>query len=402
MWTGIPAWLSWSLSLTIAAVTPACASAPGAPLDASPLAAPSGAETSLHAPVPPGAASDDREVVTLFGRIDPVDVRTFAGSTVEVFRLLPGGELEELSLEDTLSDASGRYRAQVRLPRDPVDLLIVSTHEGATGFGAVLVPSWSSVDGVIVAPPISQETRVEVDVFLAAVAAGIWPETLGATELKKAVSQRLAARLFASSEYHRDILVVAHAAVASIESWYRVVLGSSGEGRRGLDPVALAAVLEALGWAQVALEAQLYASDGAGDDAEARDQYDLSVRACWAGVEVGPDRLALAAQAAADAFREPAFMMSDHARSTLVSEAEALRAHFVRSAVEAMLVEAGVPEEEREAVIAAGSRLEGRILSAPAAARDVEPLLESAWTEYRSAVQARLRSISDKGEREVI
>jgi hypothetical protein len=358
---------------------------------------------SMGAPVQEQAAQTaplaaDEDVVILAGRIDPTDVRQVQESKIEVYRVHEEGRLELVSVDKVFSDETGRYQAPIKMPKDTGDLLVVSSKDGLKGYGTVLVPSWSVVDQVIVAPPISLETQVETDVYFAAVKAGIWPQKLGATEIRKVVNKRMALQLRSSTAYDQDVAIMAQAAVASIQSWYRVLLASEA----GVEPGRVGTVLEALAWAQVALDAQLYAAESVNDEEDAHAIYEVAVRACYSGIGIGPEHLAVAAQASADAMRKMAPAMSDNPRMTLTSEAEGLRAKYVTSAVEALFARAGASEKERQAVNDAGERLNGKIQSAPQEAEEMDDFLKNAWSEYRNAVQGRLESIAEKSTEEVI
>ncbi|MCK6547913.1 hypothetical protein L6R52_18825 [Myxococcota bacterium] len=333
----------------------------------------------------------------LAGRIDPADVSVLAGAKVAVYSVGERGKLARISKDGgAKSDAEGRFQLEVALPEDgPHDLLVTAEHAGAGGRGAVVVPSWAVVDGVIVASPITVETAVESDVYLMAVREGIWRISIGSGEIRAFVSPEVAARVRASPSYDRDILALAHASSAGVEAWYQSLLRPEV----GLDLERLRTILEAVGWAQVALDAQLYAAEDAEQTDEAKTIHRVVVSAAYGSIGLDPGDLALAAQASADAMLEFAPTMTNESHSSLVADAEAFRARHVTLAVEHLFHEAGAPERDRLAVRSAGQRLEGRILSAGLGTPSREELdvaVKRAWTEYRSDVQGRLHLLRER------
>jgi hypothetical protein len=213
---------------------------------------------------------------------------------------------------------------------------------------------------------------------------------LGTNELRNLISSRLATGLRASEAYKSDVAVMAQASVAAIESWYRALLDPSN----GLEPSQVEAVFEAMAWAQVALDAQIFSAESKNDEQEARAIHSIAVSAAYASVGIGPEHLAIAGQMAADTLRKFAPAMSPAMYSMLVSEAESMRARYVIGAVDSLLMRAGAPDDERESVKSAGNRLAGKLVLAADEPDDVDEFVRGAWREYQSAVQGRLDEIA--------
>lgn len=352
-----------------------------------------GANPISGATVAANASGNER--ATLEGRVDPKDAGSISDLRVNVYRVKEDGSgLESLAKDQVKTDAHGRYKIHLNVPASAmINILIVADRPDTPGRGMAVVPSWSVVDGVIIAPTIDLETAVESDIYLAAAKQGVWVPTLGTNELRTLVSERLAQGLRASKAYKRDIAVMAQASVAAIQAWYQTLLDPSN----GLDPTQVEAVFEAMAWAQVALDAQIYSAETANDVQEALAIHSIAVSAAYASVGVGPEHLALAGQAAADNLRRFAHAMSPEMRSMLISEAESLRARYVIGAVDSLMSKAGSQVPDRDVAKDAGARLAGKLALA-AESENPDEFVRSAWQEYQEAVQGQLESIARSGE----
>lgn len=336
------------------------------------------------------------EKARLEGRIDPQDAVAISDLDVNVFRAGDDGTLISLAKKKVKTDEKGRYHIDLTVPKSAmVNIVIVADHPKTGGRGMAVVPSWSMVDGVIIAPTIDLESAVESDIYLEASKQGLWVSNLGTNELRSMVSGRLAHGLRGSDNYNRDVAVMAQATVAAIEAWYRTLLDPSN----GLAPTQVEAIFEAMAWAQVALDAQLYAAETPEDVKEARAIHAIAISAAYASVGIQPEHLAIAGQASADTLRRFAHAMTPNMRSMLISEAEAMRARYVIVAVDSLLSKAGTATSDRNEVKGAGSRLAGKLVLA-AESEDPDEHVRRAWKEYQEVIGSRLDAIAGREGRE--
>lgn len=343
-----------------------------------------------------------RQSIVLQGRLDPSEVGGVESKIVKVYEIDPDGRLVRVSERDSKPDREGYYRVTIRIRAEGDQDLLVKVERSSSSGGEVgpmaVIPSWSAVDGVMIAPPIDIETAVESDVYLAAIAGGFWLPHIGTNELRALITGRMAAELRGSRTYESDVTQMARATVAAIGAWYQVLLHPD----IGLEPEQVASMLEAMAWAQVVLDAQLHSAKDSSQEEHARSMHTFAVSSAYASTGIGPEYLAVAAEASADVMRRFVPGMSVSLQAALISEAEALRAHYVVRAVEALFTRAGAGPTECEAVRVAGERLEGRILSAAHAITDVDAFVNRAWSEYRKVVQLKLNIVAGRTGQETI
>jgi hypothetical protein len=336
----------------------------------------------------------DPDAFMLVGRISPDEVGPYQGSSITAYVVQRGGKLSEIALDRAQSDRDGRYQIPVKIPTgETPDLIVEARHPGAKGIGMAIVPSWSAVDHVIIAPAIDMKSGLESEVYLEVLSAGVEPAHLGTSALRRLVTPRLAAELRSSHRYSDDLVQVKRALISATKAWRwtleRPDLGLNAEN------VALA--YDALDWAQVMLDAELYAADTPEERERARENYSSVVGAAYSSAGIGPEHLAQAAQASADAMRVFASQLNGRMRAALISEAESLRARYVTGAVEALFGQVGAGDGDRQAVRSAGARLEGQILASVDAGKDIDAYLKRIWGEYRRSVLLRLQSIVGQG-----
>ncbi len=348
-------------------------------------------------PVPDDAethAAKDRAapgLSQLEGRISSSDTESVKNLRISLHRVSEDGSLQPMTDKPVKTDDKGRYRAALQVSKSSmVNIVIVAEREGTAGRGMAVVPSWSVVDGVIIAPAIDLESAVESDVYISAAKQGLWVHNLGTNELRSLISGRLAETLRASQQYDHDIEVMAEASVAAIESWYRTLLDPSN----GLEPTQVEAMFEAKAWAQVAFDAQIYGAKSTQDIEQAHTIHTIAVSAAYTSAGVAPEHLALAGQASADTMRRFAHAMSPSMRAMLISEAESIRAHYVIGAVDSLLSRAGRPSDEREEVKTAGAKLARRLATA-AESPSPDDTVRSAWQDYQAAVKNKLDAIAE-------
>jgi hypothetical protein len=328
--------------------------------------------------------------IMIVGRISTSEVGPYQGAAIAVYRVGREGALERISIEKAESDGEGRYHVTIQLESGQTpDLLVEATYVGAKGRGLAVVPSWSAVDRVLIAPAIDQKSELESRIYLEMTASNKEP-ALGANALRRIITPRIAAELRASHHPREDNGHVATAVIDATEAWRAALVQPD----LGLHEENVALAFDALDWAQVMLDAELYAADTPGEQERAHANYAAVVGAAYASAGIGPEHLAQAAQASADALRKGAQKMRGRMRAALISEAEALRARYVTGAVEALFAQMGAPEVEQRAVRSAGARLEGRTFASVEAGQDIDQYLKLAWNEYRRAILIRLRSVT--------
>lgn len=360
------------------------------PVDDSPKAPRASTHTSALTPEQLAKGESQLE-----GRIDESDIGAIENLRISLHRVNTEGKLEKLTERVVTTDVEGRYRTTVNVPKaSMVNIVIMAEREGAAGRGMAVVPSWSVVDGVIIAPTIDLESAVESDVYISAAKQGLWVHNLGTNELRSLISGRLAKMLRASNQYDHDVEVMAEASVAAIESWYRTLLDPSN----GLEPQQVEAIFEAKAWAQVALDAQIYGAKSETDVEQAHNIHTIAVHAAYNSAGVAPEHLALAGQASADTMRRFAQAMSEPMRAMLISEAESIRAYYVIGAVDSLLSRAKRPLAEREEARSAGMSLARRLaIAAESSAPD--DVVRAAWKDYQAEVKNKLDAIAE-GHRE--
>jgi hypothetical protein len=335
-----------------------------------------------------------RDEVLVLGRIDAREVGPYAGASITVYRVERGGKLKQITSRSVLSDKDGRYQALIHInnlnSESSVDLVIRATHGDSKGAGATLVGTWSAVDHVIVAPAIDLESALTTDLYLRMMASGVDVSRFGYNTLRRIVTPRMASELHSNASYESALPQVTRATLSAVSAWMHVLTGGDLDVR----PESVKLALDALDWAQVMLDAELYASDSPEETEKAHQDYEELAGAAYASAGVTPEHLAAAAQAAADAMRFQATTVSGRMRAALISEAEGLRARYVTSAVEELMSRNGADESDSRAVHDAGQQLESRIFASIDAGKDIDDTVRAAWSDYRQFVVGRLRSMA--------
>jgi hypothetical protein len=290
-----------------------------------------------------------------------------------------------------VSDTDGRYQALVRLGSTrTTDLMVQASHANSKSTGRAMVGSWSAVDRVIVAPMIDSESGLSADVYLRMITSGIDVSRFGLASVRRMLSPRMASELSVGNDYERALPEVTRSTLAAVNAWRRV-LTSSGA---GVKPESVLLALDALDWAQVMLDAELYAAESQDEQDKAHADYAMLTDAAYASAGITPEHLAVAAQASADAMRFHARSTSGRLRSTIISEAEGLRARYVTSAVESLVTRTGAGEEDRRAIHDAGLKLETAIFTAIEAGSRIDEMVKAAWVDYRRFVITRLQAMA--------
>jgi hypothetical protein len=283
----------------------------------------------------------------------------------------------------------------VRLPAgEQPDLVVEVKHAGADGRGMALVPTWSAVDQVIVVPAIDLKSDLESKIILELISTGVDRSEVGANAVRRLVTPRIASELRESRNHRDDTPQTMKALIDAARAWREALL----KPELGLDDANVTLAFDALDWAQVMLDAELYAADSEAEQNRARTNYAMVVNAAYASAGIGPEHLAHAAQASADAMRVAAQSMQGRMRAAMVSEAEALRAHYVTQAVEALFVNMGASQSDREGVRSAGARLEGQVLASVDAGKMIEAAIRRSWAEYRKSITVHLRTVAGQNQ----
>lgn len=328
----------------------------------------------------PGGGTTAKQTAALSGRVDLAERTELKDGTVTAYEIEKDGALTKVS-SATAIDAGGKYTLTVEVGDDTFDDLLVRAEKG-TAHADVLVSGTLAAKGTATAAPIDAETSAEAEVYVHARAKGIWTEHASKVLLREMISAEMGAELRNAMDHDAAIDAAAKGVTAAVIAWdgmlRREELGVAGE--------QVDAFLQLEASAQAKLDQSLDAAATAELEAQAFTQYRTSMDQAWDMAAISVEQRAAAAQAAAVSMRVYAQQLAPR----FVVAAEQMRAATVTAAIEAQFSLVSEVETDREAVADAGVLLRATIDGAIAAGADAPQRIASAWSEYHTAVRARM------------
>ena len=308
-----------------------------------------------------------------------------SASNVIAYRVSAEGELTQIATATV--DAQGEYK--IDLPIDEVtaearqDIVLRAYSESDAEVGAVSMSRAFEANSVYTASPMSQETSVEVSVYVEAKSSGEWCETCTLPELRAIIDAELAARVAASNRSDRHAKV-ATAISASLEAQANLFAELEGEFE---DAEARQKQADAVASSQLTLDAKLHAASNASTKESAQEASQEAYVSAYANAGFSEDVLARAFEARAKATSSLSTGLEADARASIISNAEVHHAIFANAAIEASL-EGDASADYKSAYATLVSELEA---SAEAeASADIQANVEAAWGTWKEQANEEL------------
>jgi hypothetical protein len=305
-------------------------------------------------------------------------------SNVIAYRVTASGELEQVASADV--NAQGAYQIDIpteELEQERQDLVIRAYNSSEAEIGSVALSRKFEANTVYTASPMSQETSVEVTVYVEAKSSGTWCETCTLPELRAMIDQELAARVDASSRSDRHAKVAA-AISGSIQAQSNLFAELEGEFE---DAQARQKSADAVASSQLTLDAKLHAASSASAKEGAREASERAYVDAYATAGFGNDTLVRAFEARAKATSSLSTGLEADARASMISDAEVHHAVFADTALQGSLT-GEASTEYKQAHAALLSELEA---SAEAGA-DIEGEVEASWATWKGMARDELNA----------
>ena len=353
-------------------------------------AVPAGTRLSSPKPDNTSAASGPGErpitQYTIKGRVQMPTLTVPEGAHIAVYQVRDDGRLAPVSGTVTSSDQEGRFTVEVSL-RESVDSDLMVRADSSAGYGFAVVPTALSVDKVIPAPPIDEETTVEAQVYLAAKGAGIWPEDLHVGRLSGLLSPRLARVALQDRDFAAAVQALSRAGTAAASAWSSVLQNPAV----GVQDEQLKSIHAALDWSQYTLASGLNSARTLQEADIVRADFQAGIPLAYGLAAIRPYQLVLAAQATASTFELYARDLSHDSRAQAWVDMELQRAAYVANAVNELFYQMG-DVATRAQVRSLSEALLLRIAHQQGEPAAVESAIHTAWIDYRSAVLAAVQS----------
>ncbi len=311
------------------------------------------------------------------------------GVDVQAYQVQADGALLPLTAAGTQTDDSGLYTMTINLPTDGArDFMVEATRSGQT-VGSVLVVGLMQSEQERQLEPITIETSVEADIYIAALSAGKWDQaTCTTTGLKHLISPALASDIDTTGVDNESINAAASASTAAMMAWAKTLRDES----IGAHEQTLRNALghqEALQIEFDAARFDNFAAGGAGPDAKT---FDTAAVETWNEAGLSLEVLGAAAIASADAFGVYAVMMNDDAQAQASIDAEIHTARRLTYLIEAQAQRAQLQPTALDALGQAGLALKDALGELARQDGDVTRELSDAWGVYEASVKTVLRS----------
>jgi hypothetical protein len=308
-------------------------------------------------------------------------------SNVIAYRVSAEGELEQVASADV--DAQGAYKIEIpteELSQARQDLVIRAYNSSEAEVGSVSLSRQFEANTIYTASPMSQETSVEVTVYVEAKSSGSWCETCTLPELRAMIDNELAARIAASDRSDRHAKVAA-AISGSIQAQSNLFAELEGEFEDG---EAREKAASAVASSQLTLDAKLHAASSSSAQDSAKEESERAYVNAYATAGFGEDVLVRAFEARAKATSSLSTGLEADARASMISEAEVHHATFTDNALQASLT-GEASTEYKQAHAALLSELEA---SADAGA-EVESEVEASWATWKGMARDELNAQFD-------
>lgn len=312
-----------------------------------------------------------------------------AGSTVTAFRVQSDGSLTAIS-DGATTDVSGRYSLDVSFTGSTISDVIVQAEGSATGGfeGEAIVSGTLHDGGTVSAPPMTDETRVEADVYVSARVQGDWDGSVDTTAaLREEIDADTSAALSASTQYAADVAVYARACASGLKARAHMLVSSG----LGVTSSQLGGYLQAETDARAQLDGSLDAALTPGDVTAALDAWVQAIVSARTQAGITLQQMSDAVEAQVTAVESASVTLSSSVRSQLSVAVETARAEAIADANESAFVALGASGQVQSDVASARVQLE----SAIQASAGVEGQITSAWHQYDATVEADLKATVD-------
>ncbi|MBA2662096.1 MAG: hypothetical protein H0U74_07345 [Bradymonadaceae bacterium] len=381
-----------------------------------------------EAPGEEPAAVDDRPTATIQGRLE-AELGPVANATMVVQRVEANGALQNITIGDFRSDAQGNYEVTIDVTGGPLWDLIVEARgpqtapptaeqpEGVEDVAAmrlgrvILVRQINEGDSVTVAP-MDLETTLESDIYIQARSAGEWDDRCDTAVLRAVISPQLAAAVRMGEQYEQDVEALARATTGSMKAYVSTLMRDPGFEGQPQDQPALEGepfntfsendmqnARNELRNAIQDLDQRLHDTTEIEERMEAQRDFHTTLVEAYSNNNITIHQQARATHASVEAAVVFMPVLASAAQASAMATAEYHRAFVVTRVIESNVDTLGVSGENLGSVEQAGLSLKNTLLSYGGGQGDISDQVNTAWANYRLAVETQLQVTLDETQR---